>query len=97
MSDFFDQSTDEEFDDNSEMDMGGSGARIIVNGSSQPLEVGSNFLQAVKQTALQAGFGKFKVYLNGTEIRPSSAPTEITPDMRVEVRPYDEAGSVWNI
>jgi hypothetical protein len=91
MSDFFDQDTGRPMEDE-DGDFGGSGATVLVNGSHRPLEVGANFLQTVKQTALQAGFGKFKVYLNGAEIRPSSAPTEITPDMQVEIRPFDEAG-----
>jgi len=69
-----------------------SGPSILVNGSRQPLEVGAGFMNAVKSTALQAGFGKFKVYLNGSEVRPSSAPAEIQPDHRLEIRPFDEAG-----
>jgi hypothetical protein len=80
------------YDDDFEDDVYENGPTILVNGSHQPLEVGSNFMNAVKSTALQAGFGKFKVFLNGTEVRPSSAPAEISPDHRVEIRPFDEAG-----
>ena len=69
-----------------------NGPTILVNGSHQPLEVGANFMNSVKSTALQAGFGKFKVFLNGQEVRPSSAPAEIAPDHRLEIRPFDEAG-----
>ena len=69
-----------------------SGPSILVNGSRRPLEVGANFMNSVKSVALQAGFGKFKVFLNGTEVRPSSAPTEITNEHHVEIRPFDEAG-----
>jgi len=68
------------------------GANILVNGSYQRMEEGAPFLQAVKAVALQAGFGKFKVWLNGTEVRPSSAPEVVSSEMNVEIRPYDEAG-----
>lgn len=95
MDEFFDQST--EYEDEVE-DGGGaaerpeSGPSCMVNGSYQPLEVGASFIPSVKQLALQAGFGKFRVFLNGTEIKKkSSAPREITENMQVELRPYDEA------
>lgn len=91
MTDFFDQDTGE-FDDDTPMDNRPNGASVLVNGSYQRLEVGSNFLQSVKNVALQAGFGKFKVFLNGTEVRPSSAPAEIMSEHNVEIRPFDEAG-----
>lgn len=68
------------------------GPTILVNGSRQPLEVGANFMNSVKSTALAAGFGKFKVYLNGEEVRPSTAPAEISPEHQLEIRPFDEAG-----
>ncbi len=83
------------YDDDYE-DVRSDGPTILVNGSHQPLEVGANFMNSVKSVALQAGFGKFKVFLNGTEVRPSSAPTEIRPDHRVEIRPFDEAGA-WEV
>lgn len=92
MSDFFDQNTGNDFDSDVPMTDRPDGASILVNGSYQTLEVGAPFLQAVQAVALQAGFGKFKVWLNGTEVRPSSAPAEVTSDMSVEVRPFDEAG-----
>lgn len=92
MTDFFDQDTGEDYDDDMPMNDRPDGATILVNGSYQRLEVGANFLQSVKNVALQAGFGKFKVFLNGTEVRPSSAPGEVMPEHRVELRPFDEAG-----
>lgn len=86
--------TDEYYEDD-EYEERTNGPTILVNGSHQPLEIGSDFMNSVKSVALQAGFGKFKVYLNGTEVRPSTAPTEISQDMRVEIRPFDEAGFCW--
>lgn len=78
------------------------GPTILVNGSTQPLEVGANFLNSVKSVALQAGFGKFKVFLNGTEVRPTAmreSHPNVLPDDRVEIRPFDEAGKgfYWTV
>ncbi len=93
MSDFFDQDTGNEFDEDVPMtDRPTNGPTVLVNGSHQSLEEGAPFLQSVQSIALQAGFGKFKVWLNGTEVRPSSAPENVTADMNVEIRPFDEAG-----
>jgi len=93
MTDFFDQETGNDDDDNNVPTTDRpEGASILVNGSYQNLEMGAPFLQSVQQIALQAGFGKFKVWLNGTEVRPSSAPAEVSSDMSVEIRPFDEAG-----
>lgn len=89
--DFFDQETGNE----NEVQETGSrpeGASILINGSYQNVEVGAPFLATVKNAALNAHFGKFKVFLNGTEVRPSNAPASIETDMNIEVRPYDEAG-----
>lgn len=92
MSDFFDQNTGNEFDEDVPTTDRPTGASVLVNGSYQNLEEGAPFLQSVQAVALQAGFGKFKVWLNGIEVRPSSAPAEVTSDMSVEIRPFDEAG-----
>lgn len=93
MSDFFDQETGHEdsFDSVPTTDRP-EGASVLVNGSYQSIEVGAPFLQAVQNVALQAGFGKFKVWMNGAEIRPSSAPSVVESNMSVELRPFDEAG-----
>ena len=91
MTDFFDQETGGS-DNNIPMTERPDGASVLVNGSHQALELGAPFLQSVQSIALQAGFGKFKVWLNGVEVRPSSAPAEVTNDMSVEIRPFDEAG-----
>jgi len=92
MNDFFDGDMgNDDMDDVPTTDRP-DGASILVNGSYQNLEVGAPFLQSVQSVALQAGFGKFKVWLNGTEVRPSSAPAEVTDQMSVEIRPFDEAG-----
>lgn len=99
MSDFFDQNTGEEEMDNQVMEDAPSidGPSVRINGSQIPVEAGSNLLSTCKALALDAGFGKFKVYLNGTEIRPSMVrdgvvSSEISADSHIEIRPFDEAG-----
>jgi len=67
---------------------------VRVNGSTLPVEVGSSFKDVVKEMSLNAGFGKFRVYLNGTEVKPSMAPESISLGDKVEIRSYDEAGLV---
>jgi hypothetical protein len=92
MTDFFDQDTGNGNGGNVPTMERPDGPSILVNGSYQRLEEGAAFLPSVKTVALSAGFGKFKVWLNGVEVTPSTAPAEISADTRVEIRPYDEAG-----
>jgi hypothetical protein len=91
MSDFFDQNTGEEMETPVALSAP-DGASILINGSYQDVEIGAPFLQTVKNAALQAGFGKFRCFLNGVEVRPTTAPTNFDTSHQVELRPYDEAG-----
>ena len=70
----------------------GPGAFMKVNGARIAVDVGANFIETVKSEARKAGLGKFRTYVDGTEIKPSEAPNEFTEGMMVEVRPYDVAG-----
>lgn len=92
MDEFFDQGTNEDLEDSDVSMERPNGASIRVNGSYQPVEVGSPFIATLKNVARQAGFGKFKAFRNGVEIKPSNAPSEFSPEDRVEIRPFDEAG-----
>ena len=65
---------------------------IRVNGSDRQIEVGSSMVSVIKETAIAAGLGKFRVFLDGQEIRPSEAPDTITEGMGLELRPFDVAG-----
>ena len=65
---------------------------IRVNGSDRPIEVGASMVSTIKETARDAGLGKFRVFLNGNEIRPSEAPDVIEEGMHLETRPFDVAG-----
>lgn len=65
---------------------------VMVNGSVVPVEPGTSFRDAVKNISLDAGFGKYRVYLNGAEIRPSEAPDTFNQGDMAEIRPFDTAG-----
>ena len=98
MNDFFDQNVgNDDYDEDLPVTDAPVGPTVLVNGSYQSIEVGAPLLPTLKAVALQAGFGKFKVFLNGAEIRKSSVthgavPSEISTDMKFEIRPFDEAG-----
>jgi len=64
---------------------------VRVNNSNQPLHAGDPF-SSIKEIALSAGLGKFRVFLNGQEVRPKDAPDTIQEGDNVELRPYDSAG-----
>lgn len=65
---------------------------IRANGSNIPVTPGSSFISTVKEVARQADMGKFRVFLNGSEIKPQNAPEQISEGSRIELRPYDVAG-----
>lgn len=81
--------------DNEEMDgyepvMGDTG--IYVNGSFREIDPGTSFKQTVASYAEDAGFGKFRVFLNGSEIKPNEAPETFNEGTKVELRPFEVAG-----
>ena len=93
MSDYFDQGTGDRVDgDNVVAERPETGCSVLVNGAYVPVEEGSPFLSTVKAVALQAGFGKSRVMLNGEEVRPTTAPETVQPGQQISLRPYDEAG-----
>lgn len=65
---------------------------IMVNGSVVPIEPGASFRDSIKNVSLDAGFGKYRVFLNGAEIRPSEAPAAFAAGDMAEIRAYDDAG-----
>ena len=66
--------------------------QAIVNGAPFNLTPGSSFKETVLKLSTDAGFGKFRVMLNGSEIKPSMSPELISEGDQIEVRPYDVAG-----
>lgn len=71
-------------------------ASITVNGSRQSLNdsIGESFGAVVIEAARNADMGKFRVILDGDEIKPEDAPATIEAGMEIELRPYDVAGLV---
>ena len=72
---------------------GGSNGSIIINGSERRVDPSASFVETVKRYAQEAGLGKFRVFVNGSEIDPSEAP-ELVGSNRIEVRPYEVAGQI---
>jgi hypothetical protein len=73
---------------------GDSSTSIRVNGSSVSVDPGTSFVEVVKSTAINSGLGKFRVFLNGDEIKPSDSPESFSEGDKVDLRPYDVAGGV---
>jgi len=64
-----------------------------VNGMIIPLEVGSDLKSSVKQIARDSRLGKFRLYLNGSEVFPEDdLPSNIEEGMQFEMKPYDKPG-----
>jgi hypothetical protein len=90
MSDYWDNSpVEEELEENDEFV---DETFIFVNGSKVNIAPGANFINAVKDTAKNAGLGKFRVFLNGSEVLPSESPDVFEEGYHVELRKYDVAG-----
>lgn len=68
------------------------GPFAMVNGSYISVNVGDSFKDTIQSLARDAGFGKFRVTLNGEEVRPNEAPDTILDNMQIGIRPYDVAG-----
>jgi hypothetical protein len=74
-------------------DQAQAGTGVLINGAMVPVEVGASFKDTIKNISLDAGFGKYRVFLNGAEIRPSEAPQTFNEGDKVELRAYDNAGT----
>lgn len=81
-------------DDNFQYNESGVATGIMVNGSIIPVEEGASFKDTIKNASLDAGFGKYRVFLNGAEIRPSEAPAVFNAGDKAEIRAYDNAGTI---
>jgi len=66
---------------------------LTINGSTTTIADGSSFRDTVVNAARDAGLGKFRVILNGSEIDPADAPETLDAGMSLEIRPYEVAGS----
>ena len=87
MTEYWDRTERAEDSGNTDMD-----TALFVNGSWLPLEANTAFATNIKNVAKDAGLGKFRVLLNGDEIKPEDAPEMVMEGDKVELLPYDAAG-----
>ena len=80
---------DESYDEES---MDSRMSYILVNGATIEVQPGSSMKETVRTYARDAGLGKFRVFLNGSEVRPSEAPEVVEAGTKIELRPFDVAG-----
>jgi len=69
-----------------------AGATLEINGSIKSIEVGANLKDVVIAAAREAGFGKFRFYIDGEEVLPQNAPV-LVEAKAYKIAPYDVAGS----
>jgi len=69
-----------------------NGAYARVNGATVRLDPGASFRETCMKLSRDAGFGKFRVFLDGREIKPTEAPETIVEGMKMEIRAFDVAG-----
>lgn len=71
-----------------------NGPSVLINGSYMSVEAGAPVIETVKRMALDSGFGKFRVFLNGVDVKPSEIGLNdtISASDRLEIKPYDVAG-----
>ena len=63
-----------------------------VNGSTREITAGANLKEVVIASAREAGFGKFRFYIDGAEVLPQDAPSTIEAGKAYKVAAYDVAG-----
>lgn len=69
-----------------------SSATLTINGSTSTINEGASFSETVINAAKDAGLGKFRVFVDGSEIDPANAPSVMQSGMSLEVKPYEVAG-----
>jgi len=69
-----------------------SNATMEVNGDVQSVEVGSDLKEVVLAAARDAGYGKFRFYIDGDEVLPQNAPSLVENGKAYKITPYDVAG-----
>lgn len=67
---------------------------LEVNGSVRDITPGANLRDVVIAAAREAGFGKFRFYINGTEVLPQDAPPLIEEGKAYKIAPFDVAGVI---
>jgi hypothetical protein len=64
----------------------------VVNGSFIANNPGAPLVDTALQLAADAGYGKFRVFLNNEEVEPEDAPDVISEGDVIKITAYDVAG-----
>jgi hypothetical protein len=68
------------------------GATLEVNGSVSDLTVGDTLKDVILDAARDAGYGKFRLFVNDEEVLPQNATTLVEADTAYKISPFDTAG-----
>ena len=63
-----------------------------INGNVETIEDGANLKDTVLKFARDAGFGKFKFFIDGEEVLPQNAPELIEVGRKYKIMAFDTAG-----
>jgi len=69
-------------------------ATFEVNGSVTNVNAGEDLKETVLGFAREAGYGKFRFYIDGEETLPQDAPEKVVAGTAYKIVPYDTAGLV---
>jgi hypothetical protein len=72
--------------------VGGGSATMEVNGNVSEVEVGVDLKEMVLGFARDAGYGKFRFFIDEEEVLPQNAPSLSEAGRRYKITPYDVAG-----
>ena len=67
-------------------------AVFIVNGESFEVEAGADLKETVLGFARNAGYSKFRFYINDAEVAPHEAPSTVEGATVYKIVAYDKAG-----
>jgi hypothetical protein len=69
-----------------------SSSTMEVNGDVTEVSVGVDLKELVLETASNAGYGKFRFYIDDEEVMPQDAPSLTEANKSYKITPYDVAG-----
>ena len=67
-------------------------ATMECNGSVSAVDTGSDLKEMVLGFARDAGYGKFRFFMDDTEVLPQNAPSVVEAGVSYKITPYDVAG-----
>jgi len=67
-------------------------AVVIINGSEYDVEAGQNLKDVILGFARDAGFKKFRLYIDDDEVLPQDAPELVEAGHVYKIVQYDQAG-----